>query len=267
MHDWISLNGVRSDTLAGVVVMAYTPPYLSPRKRDETVIPGHLTAIQQRDWQREPADIPITIAVIGADQAAVHAAWRNTVEPWLYAADRLTLDDAPEHYYLGAVTQVVQEEDQDQWIRLTITFRANPPVRLRLLTGQAGWFPSADTPIPQQLTDGTATAVKAFTGTGWMPEAALAGREAAQVYLAITGTWTTLQLGTTFDLHTAAAAETTVYIDTDNAQCWKLDGGVPVNLMGAVSGDMPALSASAKALQVGGENISVTVRMLVIDRG
>ena len=170
MHEWISLDGIRSDSMDGVVVLDYTPLYLPPRSREETTLPGRLATITQQAWQQGPADIPITLAVIGANQTDVHRKYRETVLPWLYNASRLTLDDAPEHFHRGAVTQVEQLEDEERWIKLQITFRCNPPCRLRLLTGQAGWYPADDLPIPPQITENNATTSDSFTVEGWLPE-------------------------------------------------------------------------------------------------
>lgn len=65
MHEWIALDGVKSTTIPGLAVLAYTPPLLAPRSREETVIAGRLTALTQRDWQREPADLEITLGAGG----------------------------------------------------------------------------------------------------------------------------------------------------------------------------------------------------------
>lgn len=69
MHEWIALDGVKSTTIPGLAVLAYTPPLLAPRSREETVIAGRLTALTQRDWQREPADLEITLALVGESMA------------------------------------------------------------------------------------------------------------------------------------------------------------------------------------------------------
>ena len=71
MHEWIALDGVKSTTIPGLAVLAYTPPLLAPRSREETVIAGRLTALTQRDWQREPADLEITLALVGESMQAM----------------------------------------------------------------------------------------------------------------------------------------------------------------------------------------------------
>lgn len=168
MYDWIALDGIRSDTISGLVVMTYTPLYLPQRTREQTALPGRLTAITQQAWQREPADIPITLAVVGTGQAQVDKTIREAVLPWLYGATRLTLDNDPTHHYRGAVTQVEQSVDEERWVELRATFRANPPCRLRLLSPKAGWYPAADTPIPCQIAADNATCQGDFTAPGWL---------------------------------------------------------------------------------------------------
>ena len=39
MQDWIALDGIRSDTLPGLVCMSYTPPLLPKRQQEETLLP------------------------------------------------------------------------------------------------------------------------------------------------------------------------------------------------------------------------------------
>lgn len=267
MHDWIALNGVKSTTIPGLVVMEYTPLYLPERSREESVLPGRLSAVTQKAWQRDPADVTITLAVVGRDWVGVHRTWREKVLPWLYSASRLTLDVAPEHFHRGAVTQVEQEEDENAWIKMRVTFRCNPPCALRLLTSQAGWFPAADTPIPRQITNQNATISGSFTQAGWLPEIAYKGLETAETYLAVTGTWQTLRLGESFEVLKAAESETTLYIDGENAQVWVCEAdGTEVNWMGTTTGELPEIRPDYKRLYVGGTGIHVTVRVLVIER-
>lgn len=268
MYDWIALDGVRSDTISGLVVMTYTPLYLPQRTQETTALPGRLTAITQQAWQREPADIPITLAVVGTGQAQVDQLIREQVLPWLYSASRLTLDCDPAHHYRGAVTQVEQTADEDRWVELRATFRANPPCRLRLLSPKAGWYPAADVPIPRQITADNATCQGDFTATGWLPEVTYNGLEAAETYIAVTGTWDKLRLGASFEVARAAETSTTLYIDGENGQVWtETEDGVEVNWMSATTGDLPEIRPGLTSLYIGGENISVTVRMLVIERG
>lgn len=267
MHDWIALDGIKSTALEGVVVMDYTPLYLPVRNREETSLPGRLSAITQKAWQQDPADLTITLAVVGADQQEVHRRWRETVAPWLYHASRLVLDDAPEHFHRGAVTQVQQVEDEDRWIRLQVTFRCNPPCRLRMLTSQAGWYPAEDVPIPRQLTAQNATVSKSLTEPGWL-ETSCGGLEDAECYIAVTGTWKTLRLGDGFQVAAEAAGEITLYLDGENEQVWRCEeDSTEVNMMSATTGDLPRISASNPRLYVGGEDIDVTVHLLVIERG
>lgn len=268
MYDWIALDGKKSTSLTGVVVMEYTPLYLPSRGRTETILPGRLTAVTQKAWQREPADVSIILAVVGRDQAAVHRAWREQVEPWLYHAARLTLDDAPEHFYRGVVTQVEVVEDENAWIKLRVAFRCNPPCLLRLLSPMAGWFPDGGSPIPKQMNDQNATVSAAFTGAGWMKEISYAGLEKGETYLSVTGTWKTLRLGESFEVLKAAEKETTLYIDGENAQVWTCEAdGTEVNWMGVTTGEMPIIGPQSTRMFVGGEGIDVRVRLLVVEMG
>lgn len=94
------------------------------------------------------------------------------------------------------------------------------------------------------------------------------GRESAETYLAVTGTWTTLQLGASFSVLEKADTATTLFIDCENAQVWQLtEDGVEVNMMGVTTGDLPELRPGAASLQVGGQGLQVTVRVLIIERG
>lgn len=268
MYDWIALDGVRSDSLEGVLVLEYTPLYLPARSREETSLPGRLTAVTQKAWQQDPADVPITIAVIGEDQAEVHRRYREVVLPWLYHASRLTLDDAPEHFHRGAVTAAELVEDEERWIRLRIVFRCNPPCRLRLRSSLADWFPAADTPIPAQLTAENAALTGTFSAAGWLPGLDYQGLEDGETYLAVTGTWQTLRLGDSFEVLTAAEKKTTLYIDSENAQVWQYaEDGTEINWMSATTGELPVIGPGYTGLYVGGEGISVTVMALVIERG
>jgi len=94
------------------------------------------------------------------------------------------------------------------------------------------------------------------------------GLETAETYIAVTGTWDKLRLGATFEVAQAAETSTTLYIDGENGQVWtQTADGVEVNWMSATTGDLPEIRPGLTSLYVGGENISVTMRMLVIERG
>lgn len=137
MHEWIALDGVKSTTIPGLAVLAYTPPLLAPRSREETVIAGRLTALTQRDWQREPADLEITLALVGESMQAMLALWQAQALPWLYDATRLELDAMQGYFFRGAVTEVSIEDQTDAWLRARAVFRCNPLLPLRLRSGQA----------------------------------------------------------------------------------------------------------------------------------
>ena len=173
------------------------------------------------------------------------------------------------YFFRGAVTEVSIEEQTDAWLRARAVFRCNPPMPLRLRSGQAGWTPEADTPIPQQLTAQTATASGSFSAPGFLTiPGGVGGRESAETYLAVTGTWTTLQLGASFSVLEKADTATTLFIDCENAQVWQLmEDDVEVNMMGVTTGDLPELRPGAASLQVGGQGLQVTVRVLIIERG
>lgn len=265
MFDWIDLNGRRSDTMEGLVVMEWTTLRMPKRTREGVSLPGRLTRIEQRAWQTEEAEIAVTLCLVDEHgQQAVQQRWRDQVMPWLLQGTRLTLSDDPQSYFSGAVTRADQVEDLDQWIRIVVTFTCNPPCPLRLLSRQPGWHPLPDQPIPPQLTDQNATAVQHFTAPGWIGEA-YQGMEEAAYYLAVTGTWQKLILGTGFELHQAAESETTIYLDGENAQLWKLDGSTEVNLMPAATGGVAKLTHGQR-LTIGGERLNIKVRPLIIQR-
>ena len=269
MHEWIALDGIKSTSITGLAVLTYTPPLLAARSRAETVLAGRLTARTQRDWQREPADLDITLALVGESMQAMLALWQTRVLPWIYDAARLELDTMPGYFFRGAMTEVAIEEQTDAWLRARAVFRCNPPLPLRLRSGQAGWMPTADTPIPQQITSQTATASGSFSAPGFLAiPGGVGGRECAETYLAVTGTWTTLQLGASFSVQKKADTPTTMYIDCENAQVWQLtEDGVEINMMGVTTGDLPELRPGAASLQVGGQGLQVTVKALIIERG
>lgn len=269
MQDWIALDGIRSDTLPGLVCMSYTPPLLPKRQQEETLLPGRLTAITQKAWQHDPFDLPVKLALVGASYASMLAVWQEQVLPWAWSAARLEVDALPGRFFRGAVTEISEPEMTDQWMTFTLTFRCNPPLPLRLRTGQEGWFPAADTPVPQQLTAANATVSGSFTAAGWLNlTGGCGGVEAAETYLAITGTWTTLQLGASFSVLQKADTSMTLYIDSENGQVWRCEeDGTEVNMMGVTSGELPEVKPGQTGLQVSGEGMNVTVRLLVIERG
>lgn len=269
MQDWIALDGIRSDALPGLVCMSYTPPLLAKRQQEETLLPGRLTAVTQKAWQYEPFDLSIQLALVGATHAEMLAAWQEQVLPWAWNAARLELDALPGRFFRGAVTEVGTPEITDRWMTFTLTFRCNPPLSLRLCAGLAGWFPATDIPIPQQLTAENATVSGNFTAAGWLqlPEGC-GGAEAAETYLTITGTWTTLRLGASFSVLQAANTETTLYLDSENGQVWRCEAdGTEVNMMGVTSGELPEIRPGQTGLQVNGEGLHITARLLVIERG
>lgn len=268
MHAWIALDGEKSTAVEGLEVLAYTPPLLAPRTRQETVIPGRVAALAQREWQREPVDLEIILALVGDDMQAMLNAWQTQALPWLYDAARLELDAMPGYFFRGAVTEAVIEEQTDAWLRARVVFRCNPPLPLRLRSGQANWFPQADLPISQQITAQTATAGASFSAPGVLPiPQGVGGRESAETYLAVTGSWTELHLGASFAVLEAAAGAT-LYIDCEHAQVWRVEAdGTEVNMMGVTTGELPELRPGATGLQVGGSGLQVTVRVLLIERG
>ena len=94
------------------------------------------------------------------------------------------------------------------------------------------------------------------------------GLETAETYLAVTGTWQTLRLGDSLEVVTSADTETTLYLDSENSQIWTCEAdGTEINMMGATTGELPEIGPGSTSLYVGGTGISVTVRLLVIERG
>lgn len=114
------------------------------------------------------------------------------------------------------------------------------------------WFPQADVPIAQQITAQTATAGASFSAPGVLPiPQGVGGRESAETYLAVTGSWTELHLGASFAV-LEAAADATLYIDCEHAQVWRVEAdGTEVNMMGVTTGELPELRPGATGLQVG----------------
>jgi len=264
---YILLDGV-SNVDKGIALESVVPFIIPKRSRTREPLPGRLSAPERLDWDYQPTAIKLGFIARCADKAAVVNAMQSAAA-WLQAGSKLRLWYAPEKYYLGAV----EGECEFSMLtrnhgRLSAEFLCNPPCWHRTLTKQAGWEPLPGTPVPEQISAATETASVSLTAPGSLPLIGYASAFPAALYLAVTGTWDTLNLGGAqgLVLNWKTPQAMTVYVDCEAQQVYHRLGGVMTSLMGYCSGDFPALTATS-AIAIAGQNIDVTVRLLAIERG
>jgi len=262
--DFFTLDGVSSATKSVILLDADLADI--ERKREETTLPNRLDAIQSDYWQWEPKDIPLQLAVIGDSMQDVTAKYLSA-RRWLLSAGRISLSEMPDRHYQGSITKVTKGEANDRWLKFTAVFRANPWCLHKALSKQSGFVPLSTTPIPEQITAATETCSGAFTAAGSLPEVAYAGACPAALYMTITGTWTTLAIGGSggWVINWPSPQSMTLYIDCVSQHVYHKIGGVMTDIGGYVSGDPPAM-AGTLALPIGGTNLNITARLLVIER-
>ena len=265
MYDSIIVNGVSSDTIAGLCVLAVNVPLLQTREYDLAQIPGALTSVRSGAGQVKPVEIPIEVAIVGVNTEQIRARWKAAAR-FFAGGKLLQIPDMPGIYYLGYVKGIKPGEEKTTWQKGTVTFVANPPCACRSLESEL--IPALDTPIPEQLTDSNVTCKKSFTSAGTMPTVNEEGVYLPAVYLAITGSFTRLVLGGTDGITIDYdAVSTTIYVDTERMTVYRKNGGSRVSMSGQTSGNYDAVAAQAGALPITGTGLDVTVRMLVTERG
>ncbi len=260
------LDGVSNED-KGLMLSSVTPLLFPKRTRNREPRPGKLTAIESVYWQYQALPIRLTFTLNGTDKDDIINKFQ-ALSGWMLNASELRLWYNLDKYYLGAIE--TNNDDfkliTSQYGQIIVDFMCNPPCWHKVRSKQAGWQPSAGTPIPEQITASTETVSR--TNAGELPAVSYTAVHPAALYFAITGTWTTLAIGGGAGLVIpwAAVGSTTLYIDCDAQEIYHKAGGVMTSV--PFAGDFPALDInSAGAIAVAGENLSATTRMLVIERG
>lgn len=265
MYDSVVVNGVSSNTVTGLAVLSVGLPLLQNIEYDLATVPGALISVRSSTGQVKPVEIPIEVAVIGANTEQVRTRWKAAAR--FFANGRLLqVPDAPGDYYVGYVKGIKLGDEKTTWLKGTVTFVANPPCACRSLG--SGLIPALDTPIPEQLTNSNATCIKNFTAAGSMPSVSENGAYPPAVHLAVAGSFTRLVLGgaggITIDYQAIAD---TVYVDTERMTVYRKNNGSRISLSGQTSGSFEAVAAQAGALPVSGTGLNIAVRMLVTEHG
>ena len=292
MYDWIEIGGKSSQDLAGLVIMRYDLPPMAAMAWERTPIPGRVAALISDYAQSEAETIAVEFAVPGE---SLQDAWERyaqlevarwfsglglppaarkwTVPPSRYSDvgsgnTVLRFDVCPKDYYVGRLKAIEPVEETDKWVLFKAMLELNPSCPQRALSKQAGFVPDLITPPPEQITAATETCSKALTASGFLAEVPYKGTHAAALYLAITGTWTSLQVGggTGLSIQWPRSVTTTVYIDCEAGQIYHIQDDQRLALSGVTAGDYPTLRDS-DALAIGGEGIDLTARLLVVQRG
>lgn len=263
--DHISLDGVNCEE-QGIILLDADLSNVEI-KQQETVLPDKLKAIEAEYTEIDPADIPLTMAVVGDGETDLTVKYM-AARRWLLSGSRLEMSATPGYYYTGRVTRIQRQEANGKWVKFQVVFRANPYCHQRVMTAVSGFILAEGTRIPEQITAENATVSGTFTSAGMMTLVDYLGAHPAALYLSITGTWTTLAIGGAkgVTINWAAGTAKTVYMDCDLEEVYYLDAGLPVDLRGMATGNMPVMDGPL-ALPVGGTGIDITVRMLVIERG
>lgn len=264
MYDYIKIGSWRSDSVLDLHVMDWDAPLLAPADYGSAQIPGRMTALRDAQRNFKPATITINMAITGDDEQDILIRHR-AISKTLWDANHLILSDLPDHHFRGHVSEVVATDVVEEWLRFRVKFMANPPCRLRVLGVSSGWIPSQALPIPEQITSVNMSYTLALTGS---TSAVMHDNTAPfrpEVYLAITGTWSSLQInGSTGLILPAKAAAGTVYIDCEAERCYTISDGAREPLPG-VRGSYAAISGNP-IITITATGGSGTARVLAIER-
>jgi phage-related protein len=265
MAPYIKFNGVRSDAL-GLRLVSAEPFILPKRTRQREYIPGRLGSISSADFEMPAVGYRIRLAAMDADKSAV-VSKMHSIASWALSARMMTVWHEPGYYYTGAV------EGDSSFSMLSrrngmieIEFICDPPCRQHVLKTGDAWFPSVIYPIPEQIssTINTASATNK-TAAFVLPAGAFNSPLLPALHLSLTGTWTTLILGGTLTITEAKGSATTLYIDCEAQEVYRIVTGTrtPVKY----SGDFPVLAANGD-MAITGTGFNLTAaRLLVIERG
>ncbi len=198
MIPYIKFNDIRSDAL-GLRLVSAEPFILPKRTRQREYIPGRLGSISSADFEMPAAGYRIRLAAMGTDKSAVINKM-HSIASWALSARMMTVWHEPGYYYTGAV------EGDSSFSMLSrrngmieIEFICDPPCRQRASIPAGMWFPELDKPIPEQLSDMASTDyAKAKTTAFTLRSAGLDNTLPPALHLALTGTWSSLQIGASF---------------------------------------------------------------------
>lgn len=262
MAAWIELNGVKSTAFDGVTVEAVTPFVLAQRKAARAAVSGRFGGVEQGAPTFDAGYVSVKLLVRGADRTETMSR-TNALSKWLAGGEKLRLWFDPGRYCLGRIDDGVNADRVSaRFVRLSFRFTVSPPCFLKVKSAQSGWEPNDTAPIPEQLTDQTATAKGTFTAPGRLPAVTDSGAFQPLMYFSVTGTWAQVSIGSLV-ITRANTTSGTVYIDCDEQVVYALDAGQRVNV--PATGAFPEYDAAG--IQVGGTDMSVTVRLLMIERG
>jgi len=263
MNDYIKIGNWKSSDVTGLHVMEWEAPLMARAGRQAFSIPGRMEAItdRRRDWQ--PEHIPVTMALVGNGRATLRQQFR-AISRQLHHADHLILSDMPDNHYRGYTSEIKVLEDYEEWTKFRLYFLANPPCLLRAISQQAGFIPTAGTPIPEQLTDANASQVLDATGAASLVISDGVAAYDPEIYLSITGTWQQLHIGQGGIILPARDVSDTVYIDAQAEVAYTLSSGVRTPVPD-ITGSYQALTQGAQ-LAISGSSISIHVRLMRIER-
>ena len=262
MGAWIELNGVSSESFGYVTVQEITPFLLAQRRVSRAEVSGKMGGVEQGEPTFGEGEISVRLLVRGADRPEAMAR-ANALTKWLAGGTKLRLWFDAGRYCLGRILDGVSAERVGmKLVRLSFRFTASPPCFMKVRSALSTWEPDGISPIPEQITGQTATCAGAFTAPGRLPVMTDGGAFTPLLYFALTGTWTTISVGSLVITQAYATAHT-VYVDCDAEVVYTLDAGQRVNVPAA--GAFPVFDASG--IMVGGTNIDATVRALLIERG
>lgn len=256
MRPYITFNGISSATYNLGVLNADV--HIFPRRRKELENLGGIRALEG-DAEYPGGEIDITLAAKGTDKAAVVAAFRAAVG-WLSSARYLRLWSNPGVFYEGYVEDVSSVKMITRSVgEITITFVLNPACAQRAIISDATWIPALDVQLPEQISDTIHSAKTVRTTAGYHPAVIAEHALPPALYLAVEGTWDKLKVGTL----TITESVPVVYIDCDRQQAYTVTDGT--RRIVRHSGEYPTLPDDGK-LYIGGTNINITSRLLVIER-
>lgn len=257
MSAWIEIDGVRSDSLEGVMVTEITPFLLPKKKVARTAMSGRLGAVENGQPIAESAEISFRLTVRGNGRANAMQRAR-ALSAWLSGRKfRSYLE--PDKYCIGQIESDVSAAKQHlNLIQLSCRFTAVPPCMYAPTTA---FDPSMDTAIPEQITAGNASAAASMAAVGRLPVMAAGGTYAPVLYFRVTGTWQQLSIGQLV-ITQPFETEDPVYIDCENQVIYTLTGSnkVSVGFSGAFPENDPA------GILIGGTGFSADILALCIER-
>lgn len=264
MYDWIKLDGWQSSATENLHVLEWDAPIFPRAEKSSQSIPGRLSAFTDSRRNYKPENVSVTMAVTCGTREANRAAMDAICLAAMHA-HHLTLSDDPLYHYAGYVREVRPIEDIDEWLKFVLTFEANPPVKRRVLSGQAGFMPDESKPVPEQITETNATHnVHVQAGSSVQLQTTLTAYP-PEVYMLILGTWDEMTIGGEGGLVIPGLGYEAIYVDAENQQCYAVIEGRRVGIAG-VRGSYEYITAH-NTLQITAKNPkAVTAHILVIER-